>query len=128
MIIHTVGTRAQREAARADLLEREKQHTRLGDDLARRRRELPWIAVDKPYTLQTADGPKALAALFDGRSQLLIYHFMLGPSYEQAWVPAMDPAPRRVRRRAMTCEIIETGQQRLAARLELIAAEQEPGE
>jgi predicted dithiol-disulfide oxidoreductase (DUF899 family) len=84
MTSHTVGTRAQWDAARADLLEREKQHTRLSDDVARRRRELPWIAVEKPYTLQTADGPKSLAALFDGRSQLLIYHFMFGPSYEQA--------------------------------------------
>ena len=84
MTIQTVGTRAQWDAARADLLEREKEHTRLGDELARRRRELPWLAVDKPYTLQTADGPKTLAALFDGRSQLLIYHFMFGPSYEQA--------------------------------------------
>jgi predicted dithiol-disulfide oxidoreductase (DUF899 family) len=84
MTIQTVGTRAQWDAARADLLEREKEHTRLGDALARRRRELPWLAVDKRYTLQTADGPKALAALFDGRSQLLIYHFMFGPTYQQA--------------------------------------------
>jgi predicted dithiol-disulfide oxidoreductase (DUF899 family) len=84
MTIQTVTTRAQWDAARAELLEREKEHTRLGDELARRRRELPWVAVDKPYTLQTADGPKTLAALFDGRSQLLIYHFMFGPSYEQA--------------------------------------------
>jgi predicted dithiol-disulfide oxidoreductase (DUF899 family) len=73
MTSHTVGTRAQWDAARADLLEREKQHTRLGDDLARRRRELPWIAVEKPYTLQTADGPKPLAAL-----QLLGYRERMG--------------------------------------------------
>ena len=84
MTIHTIGTRAQWDAARADLLEREKEHTRLGDELARHRRELPWVAVEKQYTLQTADGPKTLAELFDGRSQLLIYHFMFGPSYEQA--------------------------------------------
>ena len=54
----------------------------MGDELARQRRELPWVPVEKQYTLQTADGPKTLAELFDGRSQLLIYHFMFGPSYE----------------------------------------------
>ncbi|HEY2657043.1 MAG TPA: DUF899 domain-containing protein [Solirubrobacteraceae bacterium] len=83
MTIHTMGTRAQWDAARAELLEREKEHTRLGDELARHRRELPWVAVEKQYTLWTADGPKTLADLFDGRSQLLIYHFMFGPTYEQ---------------------------------------------
>jgi predicted dithiol-disulfide oxidoreductase (DUF899 family) len=76
------ATRAQYDAARAALLEREKEYTRLGDELSRQRRELPWVTVEKQYTLQTADGPKTLAELFDGRSQLLIYHFMFGPSYE----------------------------------------------
>jgi predicted dithiol-disulfide oxidoreductase (DUF899 family) len=84
MKIHTVGTRVQWDAARADLLEREKEHTRLGDELARYRQQLPWVAVEKQYTLRTADGPKTLVDLFDGRSQLLIYHFMFGPRYEQA--------------------------------------------
>jgi predicted dithiol-disulfide oxidoreductase (DUF899 family) len=69
-------------AARAALLEREKEHTRMGDELARQRRALPWVRLDKDYTLQTADGEKTLAELFDGRSQLLVYHFMFGPSYE----------------------------------------------
>ena len=69
-------------AARAVLLEREKEHTRMGDELARQRRELPWTALDKQYTLRTAEGRVPLAALFDGRSQLLIYHFMFGPYYE----------------------------------------------
>jgi predicted dithiol-disulfide oxidoreductase (DUF899 family) len=81
-ITRTVASREEWLAARAALLEREKQHTRMGDELAQQRRELPWVAVDKPYTLQTADGPRSLAELFDGRSQLLIYHFMFGPSYE----------------------------------------------
>jgi predicted dithiol-disulfide oxidoreductase (DUF899 family) len=54
----------------------------MGDELARQRRELPRIRVEKYYTLQTGDGPKTLAELFDGRSQLLIYHFMFGQSYE----------------------------------------------
>ncbi len=84
MTIQTIGTRAEWDAARADLLEREKEHTRLGDELARHRRNLPWVAVEKQYTLDAEDGPKTLADLFDGRSQLLIYHFMFGPSYEQA--------------------------------------------
>lgn len=84
MKIHTVGTRVQWDAARADLLKREKEHTRLGDELARYRQQLPWVAVEKQYTLRTADGPKTLMDLFDGRSQLLIYHFMFGPRHEQA--------------------------------------------
>src|ERR1700741_2816001 len=81
-ITRRVVSREEWLAARAALLEREEQHPRMGDELAQRRRELPWVAVDKPYTLQTADGPRSLAELFDGRSQLLIYHFMFGPSYE----------------------------------------------
>jgi predicted dithiol-disulfide oxidoreductase (DUF899 family) len=79
---HNIATREEWLAARVALLEREKEHTRMGDELARQRRELPWVPVEKEYTLQTADGPKTLAELFDGRSQLLIYHFMFGPSYE----------------------------------------------
>jgi predicted dithiol-disulfide oxidoreductase (DUF899 family) len=79
---HKIGTREAWQAASAALLEREKEHTRMGDDLARQRRSLPWVPVEKEYTLQTADGPRTLAQLFGGRSQLLIYHFMFGPSYE----------------------------------------------
>jgi predicted dithiol-disulfide oxidoreductase (DUF899 family) len=83
MTSHKITNRDEWNAARERLLAREKEHTRLGDELARQRRELPWVAVEKQYTLQTADGPKTLAELFDGRSQLLIYHFMFGPSYEE---------------------------------------------
>ena len=54
----------------------------MGDELARQRRELPWVAVGKEYVLDTDDGPRPLAGLFDGRSQLMVYHFMFGPSYE----------------------------------------------
>jgi predicted dithiol-disulfide oxidoreductase (DUF899 family) len=82
MPTHKIATRDEWLAARAALLEREKEHTRIGDELARQRRELPWVPVEKQYTLQTANGPKTLAELFDGRSQLMIYHFMFGPSYE----------------------------------------------
>ena len=82
MSAHKIVPSEECLAARAALLEREKEHTRMGDELARQRRELPWVAVEKQYTLQTADGPRTLAGLFDGRSQLLIYHFMFGPSYD----------------------------------------------
>jgi predicted dithiol-disulfide oxidoreductase (DUF899 family) len=81
MTTHTILPRDEWQAARAALLEREKAHTRLGDELARQRRELPWVRLDKEYRLRTADGPQTLVQLFDGRSQLLIYHFMFGPSY-----------------------------------------------
>ena len=79
---HRIGTREEWAAAREELLVREKEHTRLGDELARQRRELPWVRVEKEYRLDTDDGPRTLAELFDGRSQLVIYHFMFGPSYE----------------------------------------------
>ena len=78
---HTILPRQEWDAARKGLLAREKEHTRLGDELAARRRELPWVAMNEEYTLQTGDGPSTLAELFAGRSQLLIYHFMFGPSY-----------------------------------------------
>jgi predicted dithiol-disulfide oxidoreductase (DUF899 family) len=78
---HRIGTRQEWTAAREELLEREKEHSRVGDELARERRDLPWVPVVKDYRLDTDDGPRSLAELFDGRSQLLIYHFMFGPSY-----------------------------------------------
>jgi predicted dithiol-disulfide oxidoreductase (DUF899 family) len=77
-----IGTRKEWLAAREQLLVREKEHTRLGDELAQLRRELPWVPVEKEYRLDTDDGEKTLVELFEGRSQLLIYHFMFGPSYE----------------------------------------------
>ena len=82
MTEHKVSTREEWEAARNALLEREKELTRLGDELARERRELPWVPIEKDYTFATEDGTKTLAELFDGRSQLLVYHFMFGPSYQ----------------------------------------------
>src|SRR6478736_848310 len=78
---HRIGTRAEWKVAREALLVREKEHTRLGDELARERRDLPWVPIEKDYRLDTDEGPRALAELFDGRSQLVIYHFMFGPSY-----------------------------------------------
>ena len=77
-----VGTREEWLAARTVLLEREKELTRRSDELAQERRELPWVPVEKEYSFETAEGTKTLAELFDGRSQLLVYHFMFGPSVD----------------------------------------------
>jgi predicted dithiol-disulfide oxidoreductase (DUF899 family) len=79
---HRIGTREEWLEARAELLDAEKELTRLGDTLAQRRRDLPWLAVDTDYRFDTVDGEKALVDLFEGRGQLLLYHFMFGPSYE----------------------------------------------
>ena len=77
-----IATQQEWQAERDVLLEQEKELTRRSDELARKRRELPWVAVDAPYAFETVDGDKSLAELFDGRSQLLVYHFMFGPPYE----------------------------------------------
>jgi predicted dithiol-disulfide oxidoreductase (DUF899 family) len=82
MTEHKVVSRQEWQAARDELLRREKEHTRLGDELARQRRELPWVRVEKEYRFDTDGGTKTLPELFDGRSQLLVYHFMFGPTYE----------------------------------------------
>jgi predicted dithiol-disulfide oxidoreductase (DUF899 family) len=79
---HTIGTHEEWLAARKELLAREKELTRLSDELAARRRELPWVPVEKEYVFDTDDGPRALGELFDGRSQLLVYHFMFGPDWD----------------------------------------------
>jgi predicted dithiol-disulfide oxidoreductase (DUF899 family) len=79
---HRIGTREEWQAARDALLEREKELTHRNDELARERRELPWVPVEKAYTFETDEGTKTLPELFDGRSQLLIYQFMFGPAYE----------------------------------------------
>jgi predicted dithiol-disulfide oxidoreductase (DUF899 family) len=82
MTDHDVVSRDEWAAAREELLAREKEHTRLGDELARQRRELPWVRVEQEYRFETDEGTRTLAELFDGRSQLLVYHFMFGPSYQ----------------------------------------------
>ena len=79
---HKVGTREEWQAVREELLRREKEHTRMADELARQRRELPWVPVEEEYRFEIDEGTRTLAELFDGRSQLLVYHFMFGPSYE----------------------------------------------
>jgi predicted dithiol-disulfide oxidoreductase (DUF899 family) len=82
MTDHKVVGRDEWQAARDELLQREKEHTRLADELARQRRELPWVAIEKEYRFDADDGTRTLAELFDGRSQLLVYHFMFGPTYK----------------------------------------------
>jgi predicted dithiol-disulfide oxidoreductase (DUF899 family) len=82
MTEHRIGTEEEWRAAREELLKDEKELTRRSDELAQRRRELPWVPVEKDYNFETEEGTKSLADLFDGRSQLLIYHFMFGPPYE----------------------------------------------
>src|ERR671932_1250349 len=81
MTNHKIGTREEWLAARLELLEAEKALTRRSDELARRRRELPWVRIDKDYRFETDEGSASLADLFGGRSQLLMYHFMFGPEY-----------------------------------------------
>ena len=83
VVDHTVVTRERWIAARKALLAHEKELTRLSDQIARERRALPWERVEKNYVFETLDGPRSLADLFDGRSQLLVQHFMLGPGWEQ---------------------------------------------
>jgi predicted dithiol-disulfide oxidoreductase (DUF899 family) len=82
MTEHRTGTQEQWQAERDELLKEEKELTRRSDDLARKRRELPWVALEQDYRFETDAGTKTLIELFDGRSQLLVYHFMFGPPYE----------------------------------------------
>jgi predicted dithiol-disulfide oxidoreductase (DUF899 family) len=82
MAEHRIGTQEEWTAERNALLAEEKELTRRSDELARKRRELPRVALEKDYRFDTEHGTKTLAELFDGRSQLLVYHFMFGPPYE----------------------------------------------
>jgi predicted dithiol-disulfide oxidoreductase (DUF899 family) len=82
MTNHMTGTREEWLTARIELLAAEKELTRRSDELAQRRRALPWVRVDKAYRFETDEGSASLADLFRGRSQLLVYHFMFGPDYK----------------------------------------------
>src|SRR5256884_1045630 len=81
MTTHKVATREEWLAAGGNLLPREKELPRRGDQLAAERRELPWVPIEKEYSFGTDEGPKTLRELFGGRSQLIAYHFMFGPAY-----------------------------------------------
>ena len=78
-LTHEKATRLHRKA----LLAREKELTRLSDQIARERRALPWVRVEKNYVFATLEGPRTLADLFEGRRQLLVQHFMFAPGWEQ---------------------------------------------
>ena len=86
MTTHKTGTRQEWLTARLELLEAEKDLTRRGDELVRRRQQLPWVRIDKEYRFETDQGNASLAGLFRGRSQLLVYHFMFGPDYKAGCV------------------------------------------
>jgi predicted dithiol-disulfide oxidoreductase (DUF899 family) len=83
MTAHSIGTPEEHVKARLELLAAEKEYTRRGDELARRRRALPWVPVEKAYVFDTDGGEKTLPELFAGRSQLLVYHFMFGPEWTE---------------------------------------------
>ena len=91
-----VGTRDEWTAARLELLQREKQLNRLRDELAVQRRRLPWVRVDEDYRFQGADGARSLHDLFGGRGQLIVYHFMFGPDWDEGcpscsfWADSFD--------------------------------------
>jgi predicted dithiol-disulfide oxidoreductase (DUF899 family) len=87
MATHKVGTREEWSAAREALRKREDELNELSNELARERRELPWVPVEKEYVFATDEGPKTLAELFDGRSQLLAYHIMFGEDYSRGACP-----------------------------------------
>jgi len=78
----TIVSREEWIAARKELLSKEKELTQLQDEVSGRRRAMPWVKVDKEYSFDTPDGKKTLAQLFDGRSQLVVYHFMFGPGWK----------------------------------------------
>ena len=79
---HATASREAWLAARLDLLKAEKALTRQSDELARQRQALPWVRIDKTYRFETDAGSATLADIFQGRSQLLVYHFMFGPDYK----------------------------------------------
>ena len=84
---HETGTRAEWQAARDELAKLEAEHAQQNEEINQRRRELPWVPVEKEYVFDSEDGKKTLAELFDGRSQLLAYNIMYGPDYELGACP-----------------------------------------
>jgi predicted dithiol-disulfide oxidoreductase (DUF899 family) len=87
MTQHTIGTREEWQAARDELAKLEAEHAQRDQELAEKRKELPWVPVEKEYEFDTEDGKKSLADLFEGRSQLLAYNVMYGPDYQNGACP-----------------------------------------
>jgi predicted dithiol-disulfide oxidoreductase (DUF899 family) len=108
MTTHRVGTSEEHLQARLELLQAEKELTRRGDEVARRRRDLPWVQVEKAYVFDSEEGEKTLPELFGGRSQLLVYHFMFGPEWTQGcpvcsyWADNFDGAIVHLNHRDVT--------------------------
>src|SRR5215831_6745626 len=86
MLHNKIASQDEWIAARKELLAQEKEFTRMRDELSRRRRELPWVRVDKRYVFDGPNGKETLADLFDGRSQLIVQHFMFGPGWKEGCV------------------------------------------
>src|SRR5687768_4702657 len=84
---HAIGTRDDWQAARDALAKLEAEQAERNEEIKRKRRELPWVPVEKDYEFDTEDGRKTLAELFDGRSQLLAYNIMFGPDYQKGACP-----------------------------------------
>ncbi len=84
---HRTGTREEWEAARAELAKLEAEQAELEEEITKKRRELPWVPIEKEYEFDTEEGKKSLAELFDGRSQLLAYNIMFGPDYAKGACP-----------------------------------------
>jgi predicted dithiol-disulfide oxidoreductase (DUF899 family) len=86
MTDHAIVSPEEWVVARKELLRKEKELSRLGDELSRQRRRLPWVKVEKPYLFEGPDGTETIADLFAGRAQLLVYHFMFAPGWEEGCV------------------------------------------
>ena len=101
--------------SRVALLEKEKEFTKIRDSLAKKKRELPWVHIDKAYTFQGVDGPVQLSDLFRGKSQLIVYHFMFGPNQSAGckicshWADQFDPAIPHLRQRDVNMVCISRG-------------------
>jgi predicted dithiol-disulfide oxidoreductase (DUF899 family) len=112
MTEHRTGTREQLLAESKKIRERHQEIIKPLEELTRQRREIPWVKVEKSYTLDTEDGPKALEELFDGRSQLLIYHMMFGPTWSAACpgcthlVDHIDPTLPHLHGRDVTVAVV----------------------
>lgn len=108
MTKHEVVSHERWTEARKDILRREKDFTRMRDELSAARRALPWERVEKPYVFQGPGGERTLAELFDGRRQLVVYHFMFGPDWEKGckscsfWADGFDGIPAHLAHRDVT--------------------------
>jgi predicted dithiol-disulfide oxidoreductase (DUF899 family) len=108
MTDHKTGTRDEWLAARLELLEAEKELTRRSDELARRRQDLPWVRIEKEYRFETDEGSASLADLFQGRSQLLVHHFMLGQPGDDQIAAGLAAAKRAASTSCTSCAMTST--------------------